>query len=86
MAKKTSSIHIENKLWDYIAEYQAKNGIDSRNTAIEWILVEHRGKCSTSQIVEHEENSKDENIANKPNIEQRESDLMLKQMEDEMPD
>lgn len=85
MAKKTSSIHIEQKLWDYIADYQKQNNIDSRNTAIEWILVEHRGNCSTSNpVVVKDEKNVDKNT--NTNLEYRESDSILQQMEDDMPD
>ena len=77
MAKKTSSIHIENKLWDYIADYQLKNGIDSRNTAIEWILVEHRNNRSASRE-KNIENITNHNETNnkKIEIEPKESDAM----------
>lgn len=84
MAKKTSSVHIESTLWDYIDEYQKKNGISSRNTAIEWMLVEHRGNCSTSSKKDAmvEENSKKDTVNH--NIEPRETDILLEQMENDM--
>lgn len=40
MAKKTSSVHIEEYFWNLIEEYQNSKGIQSRNTALENILTE----------------------------------------------
>ena len=40
MAKKTSSVHIEEYFWSLIEEYQNSKGIQSRNTALENILTE----------------------------------------------
>lgn len=42
MAKKSSTIHIEERLWKYIQDYMKSERIDSRNTAIEHILLEHQ--------------------------------------------
>lgn len=83
MAKRTSSIHIENNLWEYIAEFQRQNDIDSRNTAIEWILVEHR--LNHSKSFQNENTEEINNIQNKAVI-TRETDLILEQIENDMPD
>ena len=40
MAKKSSTIYLEQKFWDIISEYQLSNHIDSRNDAIQLILHE----------------------------------------------
>lgn len=42
MAKKSSTIHIEEGFWDEISSYMKENKIDSRNTAIEQMLMERR--------------------------------------------
>jgi hypothetical protein len=42
MARKSSTIHIEETFWNDIAEYMKENNIVSRNTAIEQMLMERR--------------------------------------------
>lgn len=84
MSKRTSSIHIENALWDYIDEYKDKNSIDSRNTAIEWILVEHRIKCSN--ISNDKKDIDEKKSENSSSFEPRESDIILDEIEKEMMD
>lgn len=39
--KKSSTIHIEERFWNIIQEYQRINNIDSRNDAIQLILNEY---------------------------------------------
>lgn len=42
MAKKASTINIEQIFWDEIAEYMERNEISNRNTAIEFMLLERK--------------------------------------------
>ena len=41
MAKKASTINIEENFWKEIEDYMGRHGIN-RNTAIEWMLLERR--------------------------------------------
>ena len=41
MAKKASTINIEENFWKEIEDYMGHHGIN-RNTAIEWMLLERR--------------------------------------------
>lgn len=66
MAKKSSTIHIENRSWNYIQDYMLKNGIDSRNTAIEHILLEHQTlmmDLSKKTVIAQKEPEKTENVS-----------------------
>lgn len=56
--KKSSTIHVEGKVWDEIDEYMKENNITSRNTAIEWMFVERRLllKLSNNLISNNQEN------------------------------
>lgn len=40
MAKKSSTINLEMKIWNLIYDYMEANEIDNRNTAIEYMLLE----------------------------------------------
>lgn len=42
MAKKSSTVHLSEKVWEEIEEYQNQNGLSSRNDAIEQMFVERR--------------------------------------------
>lgn len=42
MAKKASTINIEQIFWDEIADYMERNEISNRNTAIEFMLLERK--------------------------------------------
>lgn len=42
MAKTSSTVNLENQTWNEIKEYMKKNQLNSRNTAIEWMLLERR--------------------------------------------
>ncbi|MEF9991268.1 MAG: hypothetical protein RR835_02320 [Peptostreptococcaceae bacterium] len=50
MAKKSSTIHIEQCFWDLIEDYQKNNGMDSRNLAIECLLSEYKALKSITQV------------------------------------
>ena len=43
MAKKSSTIHVEDFVWDEIENIPKSQGISSRNTAIEYLVAEYRG-------------------------------------------
>ncbi|WP_286149588.1 MULTISPECIES: hypothetical protein [Bacillota] len=43
MSKKSSTIHVEDFVWDEIENIQRSQGISSRNTAIEYLVAEYRG-------------------------------------------
>ena len=43
MAKKSSTIHVEDFVWDEIENIRKSQGISSRNTAIEYLVAEYRG-------------------------------------------
>ena len=43
MAKKSSTIHVEDFVWDEIENIQKSQVISSRNTAIEYLVAEYRG-------------------------------------------
>ena len=78
MARKSSSIHIEETIWEYIDKYKKEHNLGSRNTALEWIILEHKaGKISS--------------VSTKNNIQNviEENDEMidaLKGIQDSMPD
>ena len=42
MARKSSTIHIEESFWHEISDYMETNKINSRNAAIEQMLIERR--------------------------------------------
>ena len=43
MAKKSSTIHVEEFVWKEIENIQKNQNITSRNTAIEYLVAEYRG-------------------------------------------
>lgn len=43
MAKKSSTIHVEEFVWKEIENIQQSQDITSRNTAIEYLVAEYRG-------------------------------------------
>lgn len=86
MAKKSSTIHIENCFWDLIEDYQKSNDMNSRNTAIECILSEYKAlkNLSSNSLITKEKNDKQ---YNELAIDKRDPmDDKLSQMEDDMPD
>ncbi|MGX4601712.1 hypothetical protein [Faecalimicrobium sp. JNUCC 81] len=81
MAKKSSTIHIEECFWKLIDKYQTDNKITSRNSAIEYILTEYKALqgIKLSSEFELETNLQEDNV-NDPMIER------LKQIESDMMD
>ena len=82
MAKKSSTIHIENCFWDLIDNYQKANNMSSRNTAIECILSEYKALKETKEIIKDNTHITTENKTSKedPMV------AKLKQMQDDMAD
>ena len=62
MAKKSSTIYLEQKFWDIISEYQLSNHIDSRNDAIQLILHEWYILNSINHIEHKQSKSNDMSI------------------------
>lgn len=81
MAKKSSSVHIEEVIWDYIDSYKKEHNLGSRNTAIEWIILEHKaGKISSVSTKNNIQNVIEESEKNDEMID------ALKGIQDSMPD
>lgn len=82
MAKKSSTIHVENFVWDEIENIQKNQGISSRNTAIEYLVAEYRGlkmQSGKSDIVVDEVKEENKKQVD-PLIDK------LQQQEDDMPE
>ena len=87
MAKKSSTIHIENCFWDLIDSYKKENNMSSRNTAIECILSEYKALKENKQIIKDSSNMNFEKNETKKEIpEKNPIAAKLKQMEDDMQD
>lgn len=83
MAKKTGSVHLEEKVWDFIDSFKEDNKISSRSTALEWIILSFM--VGQSKSIDLEINS---NI-DIPNVDLKNSSKMdnaLEQIENDMPD
>ena len=82
MAKKSSTIHIENCFWDLIDEYKNENNMSSRNTAIECILSEYKALKGIKQVakVDRDTNVNEDKQKNDEIVEK------IMQMENDMPD
>ena len=87
MAKKSSTIHIENCFWDLIDSYKKENNMSSRNTAIECILSEYKALKENKQIIKDSSNMNIEKNETKKEISKKNPiAAKLKQMEDDMQD
>nr|DAS56370.1 MAG TPA: hypothetical protein [Bacteriophage sp.] len=53
MAKKSSTIHVEEFVWKEIENIQKNQNITSRNTAIEYLVAEYRGLKKQAGKLEH---------------------------------
>lgn len=83
MAKKTGSVHLEEKVWDFIDAFKEGNKISSRSTALEWIILYFM--VGQSKSIDLEINS---NI-DIPNVDLKNSSKMdnaLEQIENDMPE
>ena len=83
MAKKTGSVHLEEKVWDFIDAFKEGNKISSRSTALEWIILSFM--VGQSKSIDLEINS---NI-DIPNVDLKNSSKMdnaLEQIENDMPE
>lgn len=83
MAKKSSTIHVENFVWECFEKYQEDNGITSRNTAIECLIAEYKALKGTGNVVRHIEQTKS---VEKDKPKHNPIADRIKQMEDDMPD
>ena len=99
MAKKSSTVYIEENFWDMISKFQAERDLSSRNDAIQVILSEwsilkqidfnniqvNVNIGDISQVIKQSEN-----IIEDEKIEEDEDQKIIKEslfkMEEEMPD
>lgn len=86
MSKKSSTIHVEDFVWDEIENIQRSQGISSRNTAIEYLVAEYRGlkRQSGKPVIIVDDNKED--IEKKV---EKQTDLLtqkLDKLEDDMPE
>ena len=77
MAKKASTINIEQIFWDEIADYMERNDIGNRNTAIEFMLLERRTLLNSTNTNIKTERTKNESVEKRPIIKAEESDDFL---------
>lgn len=97
MAKKSSTVYIEENFWDMISKFQAERDLSSRNDAIQVILSEWNilkqidfnniqvnvNIGDVSQVVRQTENTE---LTKEENEDQRIIKETLLKMEEEMPD
>jgi hypothetical protein len=97
MAKKSSTVYIEENFWDMISKFQAERDLSSRNDAIQVILSEWNilkqidfnniqvnvNIGDVSQVVRQIENTE---LTKEENEDQRIIKETLLKMEEEMPD
>ena len=97
MAKKSSTVYIEENFWDMISKFQAERDLSSRNDAIQVILSElnilkqidfnniqvNVNIGDVSQVVRQIENTE---LTKEENEDQRIIKETLLKMEEEMPD
>lgn len=67
MAKKSSTVHLPEKVWEEIEEYQNQNGLSSRNDAIEQMFVERRLLLKLNLINNNNNIPRQENVITKDN-------------------
>jgi hypothetical protein len=86
LAKKSSTIHVENFVWDEIENIQKSQGISSRNTAIEYLVAEYRGlKMQSGKsdiIITDNKEEVEETVKKEPDV----LSQRLQESEDNMPD
>ena len=51
MGKKATTISLEEHAWDLIQSYMDSKKLSNRNTAIEWIILEHNSFCNGNVVV-----------------------------------
>lgn len=51
MSKKATTISLEEHVWDLIQSYMDSKKLSNRNTAIEWIILEHNSICNGNTVV-----------------------------------
>ncbi len=88
MAKKSSTVHLEQSTWDEIARYQKEYDISSRNDAIERMLVERRVLLGIRSHISPSKNEefKVDNIKNNDNKDFGLLDEAIFNSDEEMPE
>ena len=86
MAKKSSTIHVEDFVWKCFEKYQEENDITSRNTAIECIIAEYKALKSIGSNPIQNNNNIVKTIDKEDKKEENMMFAKLKQMEDDMLD
>lgn len=88
MAKKSSTVHLEQSTWDEIAQYQKEYDISSRNDAIERMMVERRVLLGIRSHIAPAKNEefKSDNIKNNANEDFGLLDEAIFNSDEEMPE
>ena len=81
MAKKASTINIEENFWKEIEDYMGIHGIN-RNTAIEWMLLERRTLLNSINTQPKKEVSRISNEQKRPKTTQEEDDFLNDTIDD----
>ena len=85
MAKKASTINIEENFWKEIEDYMSVHGIN-RNTAIEWMLLERRTLLNSMNKNVRREVSKNSNVDKQPAIKEEPDDFLNDAIDDVFAD
>ncbi|MBQ8992888.1 MAG: hypothetical protein IJ085_01970 [Turicibacter sp.] len=75
MAKKASTINIEENFWKEIEDYMSIHGIN-RNTAIEWMLLERRTLLNSMNTQSKKEMPKISNEQKQPKTTEEVDDFL----------
>lgn len=86
MAKKSSTIHVEEFVWKEVERIQKEQGISSRNTAFEYIIAKFKAYEEKSGRIEPIITNKSEHIVENEVKQVDELIVKLQQQEDDMPD
>ncbi|MBQ1785190.1 MAG: hypothetical protein II005_00450 [Turicibacter sp.] len=81
MAKKASTINIEENFWKEIEDYMSIHGIN-RNTAIEWMLLERRTLLNSMNTQSKKEMPKVSNEQKQSKTTQEEDDFLNDTIDD----
>ena len=85
MAKKASTINIEENFWKEIEDYMSIHSIN-RNTAIEWMLLERRTLLNSMNTNVRREVSKNSNVVKQPTIKEEPDDFLNDAIDDVFAD
>lgn len=88
MAKKSSTVHLEQSTWDEIEKYQKENGITGRNDAIERMLLERRLLMNLNIQPHSQFKSKpvEKKLEEKEPEEFKAADAAISKLEEDMPE